>query len=1324
MLEPRRYAEWLHEDVFLPVVVVIGTEAVRRRVREMNGLSLAELFSPFGGSYRRIPASCQSLERVARVEALRVRFADSDIAFQISATAADQADATAVDRAAPRDLRPSGDGARAARRLPSPWYLQWRSALVRSLRWSDHEGLDQPAAALLVISSKESDPMLTLEQLLHSSNMPPLCSQGVLDPEPARAAAILHDLADPESPSLEALSAMFDRVKARFAPHQVVVLKIHHGREAATEVQDTFRPFVEARGTPPPPQAGTLDGDAFCRHLSQEDMEILAKGMSDVILKGAVPWMEQQLQHLEAQISQNRKGLRNQLKYFWRKPRESVNSTQPALLSASVGSADGQHDSGTVYTLQTVEGQMRLAGDIAFYLRDYEAAQGYYRSVVSDFKQDKSWKQVGGSYEMWGVCSYILGLPRNEWERCMESAYDNYLRAGVGRHAMRAVALHQAMICDCKESAGRLMKVNVDMADAGLRSALVLEQSAQLYFEAGSERKGAFHMVLAGHTFNKLGFKRLALCGYRAVADGYGEKWFHVMDHFNFTMGRQAFGLGMLHESLWHFLALINSFASSDKRVSINADREATYLKEFQFVVKNWVDKCKPTAKEQRLDLQIPRIGKDIVMLLGDEHLKADAVAPPPMLGSSKPPPPPPPPPVAIAVPSSMVRPGVALASRSDADVSLASAPASWESLGEKALRPSGSGSLTQDDRLELQWLDRRGDRIFDSLQRTTAVGADVSVEFELSNPLRVTLELSDLRLVGELVEAVPESVAEDARDIDTKVVFAPQRVSLAPLETRRIRLVATPTRVGLLRIHGVSWNLMDSILCERPLVVKGRRLRATLKQRSSLEGVYSTDKRLELRVCATMPHLQARLEGWPEFCSTPLFHGEIRKLELVLTGCAGNGSGLDASRVLRIATSHPSCLALRADAKCSECSEAPMRQEADVIICDRSLDNANSDEVRVPLLLRADSPGEHTVRLCLLAESAEANGYPKSEHRQWLTIEAGLSVKRLAACSASISPSFRETWRFIVACSMENRGTAPVVIRRVRLVSRNTRHEQLLEDSAKPEDGHQHRVAPGQVVNMLLASRREEESTDVYNRCVDEGIKQNSKTGSGSFSFDGYQAARRRLFEAVQTPGARPPSAAGTAAASVPSTDVDPQFDLAIEWVVHQKDAAGGELPAAEGEVYVFGVQRDRGSAPPCPLEMRLLAPDTVSPCAASCVPVTLRVQNTALVGDVSFYVVADPVQDFIWLGCERSATVRLVAGASYTSTLHACFPFPGVFNLNRLRFFVVGMMSPVPGTPPASEHAPLAFSFPFERLVHVCSAQKVVEDNDGSGACGRFSV
>eukprot|EP00439_Symbiodinium_sp_Y106_P034939 s4153_g4.t1 len=308
MYEPRRYAEWLHSEVFLPVVVVIGSEAAKAQVKDANGLSLAELFAPFGGHFRGISVSAQSLERQIPIENLRVRYADADLAVQLSTLQADQVAAWTVESSAlagrPNSLEP-----------PSPWYEQWRNALFGSLRWSEHEALDQPAAAMLVILSKEPDPVMQLEQLLHSSKMPPLCTQGVLDPVPSRIAVLLHDVSDPESPSQEEFARNLESIRARFAPNLVLALQINHGGAdfLMPEAEDLFKSFlVQSAPPPPPPPAEAADTAKPSpaspgSRLTREDLQSLAQVGTEVVVKSAVPWMEKQLQQLEAQISQARK---------------------------------------------------------------------------------------------------------------------------------------------------------------------------------------------------------------------------------------------------------------------------------------------------------------------------------------------------------------------------------------------------------------------------------------------------------------------------------------------------------------------------------------------------------------------------------------------------------------------------------------------------------------------------------------------------------------------------------------------------------------------------------------------------------------------------------------------------------------------------------------------------------------------------------------------------------------------------------------------------------------------------------------------------------
>merc|ERR1712157_335599 len=135
-----------------------------------------------------------------------------------------------------------------------------------------------------------------------------------------------------------------------------------------------------------------------------------------------------------------------------------------------------------------------------------------------------------------------------------------------------------------------------------------------------------------------------------------------------------------------------------------------------------------------------------------------------------------------------------------------------WECLGERLVKP-----LATEDRLELQWRHLKQDRIFDSLRRVAAVGEEVKVELELSNPMRVSLELSQVQLWGELSsEAGASGDGSNSKKEGVPAEFPEQSVVLEPHEKKRVRLVAVPRHDGLLQLRSVSWKLFGQVHCWR----------------------------------------------------------------------------------------------------------------------------------------------------------------------------------------------------------------------------------------------------------------------------------------------------------------------------------------------------------------------------------------------------------------------------------------------------------------------------------------------------------------------------
>jgi hypothetical protein len=499
----------------------------------------------------------RSLERVAQIPDFRVRFAEPQQCRPLEPEELAAAGAAAVER----EVRPGGD-----------WFARWSDELFASLRFSDHESLSQPVSTILLVSSAEPEPLSQFESLIHVSNMPAACQKHVLDPNCVRMKILLHDCTGgvPADRQAQPTYAVMRKTYAAATCH---LLELYQG---GGDVSGIF--------------------GASATLLGPKDVTNLRNIYREVVTACALPWMERKLQQLDAQIAQSRKGLKNQIKYLWRKSREE----------------EDQKGAAGVYTLQDVEAQLRLSADLAFHCHDYELAATLCKRVLPDFNQDKSVKHAAAAYELLGVCQFLLNNPKADWEKNMERAYEQYSKGQGGLNLAARACLLACAMSPGKDAAQRLVKLNADLPDAPLRMALLLEQAGLQYSKTGQRRKGLFHLVLAGHTFNKAGQKRLALHAYERVLPAFTARWAHITDHIHFTMARLAFSVQRYEESLQHFVALLNTFALN--RVVVNPEREVTYFREFLYAVKTW-NAQDPKNAEVFLDLKLPLVASEAKVL-------------------------------------------------------------------------------------------------------------------------------------------------------------------------------------------------------------------------------------------------------------------------------------------------------------------------------------------------------------------------------------------------------------------------------------------------------------------------------------------------------------------------------------------------------------------------------------------------------------------------------------------------------------------------------------------------------------------------------------
>ena len=92
----------------------------------------------------------------------------------------------------------------------------------------------------------------------------------------------------------------------------------------------------------------------------------------DLFLKDIVPWLEKKIAFLNKQVNDSRKGVKNVLKSFWRKPKDESEVAK----------------GGVRYRFDKIESQTLLLADLSFMIHDYENAASMYKLVRDDFKVD------------------------------------------------------------------------------------------------------------------------------------------------------------------------------------------------------------------------------------------------------------------------------------------------------------------------------------------------------------------------------------------------------------------------------------------------------------------------------------------------------------------------------------------------------------------------------------------------------------------------------------------------------------------------------------------------------------------------------------------------------------------------------------------------------------------------------------------------------------------------------------------------------------------------------------------------------------------------
>ncbi|XVF07518.1 hypothetical protein REPUB_Repub06bG0146000 [Reevesia pubescens] len=575
-----------------PVVMVLCTPLVEESCLK-NGLSFIQMLSPFCDfSNIDVPVRTAS-DQPYRLQKFKLRLFYATDIRQPNLEVAKERLKQVITQVGERDFSEmSSDPPQVSDLLSRPqseilpsWFQFFNKELVRTLSFSDHEAFDHPVACLLVVSSKDEEPINRFIDLFNTNNLPSLLNDGAMDPKILKHYLLVHDNQDGAS---EKATKFLSEMRSTFGPNDCQLLCINSSQDGQIHHQEN--PWASFK-------SDALPSEHLGCFLNFDDFNAIKDLMQELSSKHIIPYMEQKIRVLNQQVSATRKGFRNQIKnLWWRKGKDDALDTP----------------NGPVYTFSSVESQIRILGDYAFMLRDYELALSNYHLISTDYKLDKAWKRYAGVQEMMGLTYFMLDQSRKEAEHCMENAFNTYLRLGSAgqQNATRCGLWWVEMLKtrdQIKEAASVYFRI---CGEDPLHSAVMLEQASFCYLLSKQPmlHKYGFHLVLSGDHYKKCDQIKHAIRTYRSAVSVYkGTMWSLIKDHVHFHIGQWYAFLGMYDVAVTHMLEVL---ASSHQSKTTQ-----------ELVLRDFLQIVEKTGKTfEMLKLQLPVINISSLKVIFEDH--------------------------------------------------------------------------------------------------------------------------------------------------------------------------------------------------------------------------------------------------------------------------------------------------------------------------------------------------------------------------------------------------------------------------------------------------------------------------------------------------------------------------------------------------------------------------------------------------------------------------------------------------------------------------------------------------------------------------------
>ncbi len=399
----------------------------------------------------------------------------------------------------------------------SGWSRIVENSVMRSMAFHECESMSQPLILMTVVSTADVDPVAAMQELASSHHVPANMRNGQYDPNVTRVYVLLHDATAEVARGASSFGSIMQALKSRFPVEHLKTLVVNSlgANSLNTQQPDIWTTYIPPRWYPEDihvlkshegRKAGAQsDESVLGKHLSMEDFVGCRNFCMELYNDEIIPSLERRLFYLNKQVAESRKGMKNFLKGFLRKPREE--GTKGSIR----------------YPFDRIESQTMLLADTLFALGDYEGAAGHYRLVRDDFRADRSHLHVL-------YCSFMLALghcmtdpnrPADRKEH-MDSivqvislpfmtlsnseSFDPPMQSSAFFSLLGAEIFTSPRKQSCRNprEAAYLLQHAASLTQKGapLICALLTERAAKCFLSSGLMRRFAFHEVIAGQKFS------------------------------------------------------------------------------------------------------------------------------------------------------------------------------------------------------------------------------------------------------------------------------------------------------------------------------------------------------------------------------------------------------------------------------------------------------------------------------------------------------------------------------------------------------------------------------------------------------------------------------------------------------------------------------------------------------------------------------------------------------------------------------------------------------------------------------------------------------